>query len=144
MLPQYSIHALRNKHKRIKQLGWGQHVLRSRSALDVHTTIRSDDTESEPASATRSTKLGRETELRDSQPDRHSSSYKISSTPRPRHGDSDHGSTLQGNEAVLSANVGATKKGGVVKWFDEEIQLLMDLYRQKKSWEEIFEVCSHI
>lgn len=143
MLPQYSIHALRDKHKRIKQFGRGQHVLRSRSAVDGDITIQIDDTESEPASAIRSTKSGRESDLHSGQPDQNSDSYKLSSASRPRHDDSYHDSPLQGNEAVGGANVGAIKKGGVVKWFDEEIQLLLDLYRQKCSWEDIFEVCSH-
>lgn len=142
MLPQYSIHALRNKHKRIKQFGWSQHVSCSRSAFDRETTIEIEDSESEPASERRSTKLGPRWELRDKQQDQNPIPYKSLSASRSGHDDYYHDSTLQANEAVGGANVGAMRKGGVVKWFDEEIQLLMDLYWQEKSWEDIFEVGS--
>lgn len=144
MLPQYSIHALRNKHKRIQQSKWSQHDSHSRSTFDDDLSMQYDDAASDLHLATASTSLGHAGEFCDKQTDPNSTSYRTRRASQPRH-DGPHQSPIsQENETTAGANMGALKKGGVVKWFDEEIQLLMDLHWQGKSWEDIFEVCLHV
>lgn len=142
MLPQYSIHALRTKDKRMQQSKWNQHASHSRSTFGENFPAQIDDAASDLGLVTTSTRLGRAWQSRHKPTDRNSTSYKSPSVSQPNQNGSHESSILQGEETTSGANLGASKKGGVVKWFDEEIQLLMDLYWQEKSWEDIFEVCS--
>lgn len=103
--------------------------------------MRADEDEPKTALATMPVDTSRSSELRDKKSSQNEPRTRENSTPsQPRHDNSLHSSRSQTIIPVNGLNVGAARKGGVVNWFDEEIQLLLDLKTQDKSWDEIFEV----
>ncbi|KAJ4397393.1 hypothetical protein N0V93_001620 [Gnomoniopsis smithogilvyi] len=140
ILPKYSLPALQNKLKRIKKLKRSQ-LKKIRSPVsDDNTTMPKNENEPGTATKTMSVESSLTSELRDKRPDKiHLDFGEASTGPRPRDDGSADLSRSQGSGAISNANLGASRKGGVVIWFDEELQLLMDLKRQDKPWEEVFE-----
>lgn len=99
-------------------------------------TTRQDETE-----GTKAMSVSVSSEVHGNQPGRNGlRARETLSASHPRHASPVRDSRPQVEEPAVGVNVGAAKRGGVVRWFDEEVQLLMKLRDQDKSWEDVFDV----
>lgn len=143
MLPRYSTPALQNKLRRIKESGRVTLSSLRSSTSDLNAQARKDEREPGSPNMTMSAETSFNSKLRNKHFERENlASGEAPTALLPRSDGTLGVSKSQGNEAIESTNLRAIRKGGMMIWFDEEIQLLKDLKRQDKPWEEVFEVGS--
>lgn len=115
----------------------------SPSAFKEEDPARGHEIRPYAASGTMSMHVDSSLELHDKQPGQND----LPSREAPTGLESQQTGFLHDSIALLDVpiggkNVGAAKRGGPVRWFDEEVQLLTKLQDQGKSWEETYEVRS--